>query len=407
MQNVVPMMNFVKALQNENGIDNDLTTLSKWVREELFFVLIHDLKSENDQTMSEDGPLCSMFVKRFMKRENRSLIVNADIQEASDEEMTGYLKHLWTKGISKEAKGKGNIRKNLSLEKTAVYAAINDAFKSKFQCSSVPAFWGLGFDDYLVWVNVLSHQSLTALMIDCIVHDVPFPAYETFDDRQNLSRRFYLFFDRFFKAGRHNKGLWNAALERNKGSNNISFGTCIFEAHVKTTIQENYFAWMYQALASPRIIQVLERADDFKTEYDFDELPNELACGCAFISELPLSCEIRYNTTTNVFETISSLSQMHVLRVEQKKHLQEIIDRNKGERRETLKTLRQMIDAVRPRYLNYNKEEKKAFNMEAKRTLWTRKMQRRALHLQPRSTSDIPHRISVGFLVKSLMCSKR
>lgn len=64
------MVNFVQAIQNENGVDNDLMTLCKWVREELFFVLIHDLKSENDQTMSEDGPLCSMFVKCFLKREN-------------------------------------------------------------------------------------------------------------------------------------------------------------------------------------------------------------------------------------------------------------------------------------------------------------------------------------------------
>ena len=136
------MANFVKAIQNDNGVDNDLTTLCKWVREELFFVLIHDLKSDNDQTMSEDGPLCSMFVKRFMKRENRSSIVNADIHGATDEEMECYLKHLWTKGINKETKGKGNIRKNLSLEKTAVYAAINDAFKSKlkFLLFDVPTF---------------------------------------------------------------------------------------------------------------------------------------------------------------------------------------------------------------------------------------------------------------------------
>jgi hypothetical protein len=39
-----------------------------------------------------------------------------------------------------------------------------------------------------------------ALMIDCIVHDVPFPAYETFDHRQNLPRRFFLFFDKLFRV---------------------------------------------------------------------------------------------------------------------------------------------------------------------------------------------------------------
>jgi hypothetical protein len=204
-------------------------------------------------------------------------------------------------------------------------------------------------------------------MIDCIVHDVPFPAYETFEDRQNLPRRFFLFFDKFFKAGRHNKGLWNAAIERNNGNNNISFGTCIFEAHVRTTIQENYFAWMYQSLASPKIIQVLDKAEDFKTEYDFDELPNELACSCPLISDLPLSCEIRYNTTTKIFETVSG-SQMNSVQSEQKNHLQEIINKNKEERRETLKILREMVDSVRPKYANYDKEEKKGFNMEAKRT---------------------------------------
>jgi len=205
-------------------------------------------------------------------------------------------------------------------------------------------------------------------MIDCIVHDVPFPAYETFEDRQNLPRRFFLYFDKFFKAGRHNKGLWSAAIERNNGRNNISFGTCIFEAHVRTVIQENYFTWMYQALASPKIIQVLEKADDFKTEYDFDELPNELACDCPFISDLPLSCEIHYDTTMKVFQLVSCATQTNSVQLEQRKRLQEIVDRNKKERRETLKLLREMVDIARPKYVSYNREEKKEFNMEAKRT---------------------------------------
>ena len=59
---------------------------------------------------------------------------------------------------------------------------------------------------------------------------------------------------------------------------------------------------------------------------------------------------------------------MNTLRLEQKKRLQEIIDQHKNERRETLKILREMVDVVRPKYLTYNREEKKEFNMEAKRT---------------------------------------
>jgi len=54
--------------------------------------------------------------------------------------------------------------------------------------------------------------------------------------------------------------------------------------------------------------------------------------------------------------------------LEQKKRLQEIIDKNKEERRGTLMILREMVDVVRPKYGAYSREEKKEFNMEAKRT---------------------------------------
>lgn len=126
------MADLLKAIQNEVGVEDDLITMCKWVREDLFYVLIHDLKSEKDQTtMHVDGPLCSQFVRRFLKRESRSCVVNPDIQGASDNVMKAYLQHLWTKGTSNTGRPRLNIRKNLSLEKTAVYAAINDAFKSK------------------------------------------------------------------------------------------------------------------------------------------------------------------------------------------------------------------------------------------------------------------------------------
>jgi hypothetical protein len=111
----------LSAIQNENGVANDLATLCKWVREDLFYVVIHALKIKNDQTMSEGGNLCTSFVKCVLERENGSYIVNADIHGALDDEMKAYLKQ------------QRNERK-LSMEKTAVYAAVNDAFSSKSPC---------------------------------------------------------------------------------------------------------------------------------------------------------------------------------------------------------------------------------------------------------------------------------
>jgi hypothetical protein len=134
MQVTLPTMaTLVSAIDDETAVENDLMTLCKWVREELFYVLIHDLKNSQDNTMDVDGPLCNMFVTRFMKQEYRSSIVNPHIHTANSEDMRRcYLRQLWMKGLSKETSGKGNIRKNLSLEKTAVYAALNDAFKSTY-----------------------------------------------------------------------------------------------------------------------------------------------------------------------------------------------------------------------------------------------------------------------------------
>lgn len=126
-------VNYISAIKNGPAVEADMASMCKWVREELFYVLIHDLKNEDNDAMSVNGPLCDRFVRCFLERETRACIVNADMKQASDEIMTAYLKFLWTKGLNRNKKEtKWNIRKNLSMEKTAVYAAINDAFKSKF-----------------------------------------------------------------------------------------------------------------------------------------------------------------------------------------------------------------------------------------------------------------------------------
>lgn len=121
-----------RAIQNENGVDSDMMTLSKWVREDLFFYMIHDLKNGNDKTLDVNGEVCAKFVAYYSQRHTRVLLVNPDITGAPDDEVQAYLKFLWGKGLSKDTAKKVNIRKNLSMEKTAVYSALNDAFKSKF-----------------------------------------------------------------------------------------------------------------------------------------------------------------------------------------------------------------------------------------------------------------------------------
>jgi hypothetical protein len=142
---------------------------------------------------------------------------------------------------------------------------------------------------------------LPGLMLEYLAAGVPFPAYETLQNRKELGRRFFLFYDLFFQAGRHNKEAWKAATFDKNGENNKRFGNGLLEAHIQTTIQENYFRWIYQGLTDRKIIQSDEDAFDFETEYDAeDRLSSEDTCTL----KLPKNCEIVYNDEEKKFVII-------------------------------------------------------------------------------------------------------
>jgi hypothetical protein len=139
-------------------------------------------------------------------------------------------------------------------------------------------------------------------MMECIAKRIPFPAYETFDSKTKLPRRFFLFFDIFFQAGRHNKDEWTAAIGNDTPE--TRFGTCLIEAHVITTVRENYFKWIFQLLSDKRVIQEGEDVANFKTEYDCDEsipYPCNLACSKSVLQE---EYQIRYDETSKSFQIL-------------------------------------------------------------------------------------------------------
>ena len=120
---------YLNATSHTGGIKTDMAILSKFVREELFYVFVHDYKSENDDCLSL---ACEEFIAYCLEVDNKGLITNPYIQHASEKEFKAYLRFLWKEGLKTNWKGKGNIRRDLSNEKSAVYAAIADKFKSKY-----------------------------------------------------------------------------------------------------------------------------------------------------------------------------------------------------------------------------------------------------------------------------------
>jgi hypothetical protein len=123
---------YFKAVNNKHGVRHDLEVLCKFVRETLFYALIHDARGSganpNDEIMGENGKACHIFVHVFLRDKDK--ITNTELLESSRDEKEHYLKFLWREGL--QTKGKYNIRKALSNEKSAVYAGISESFKSKF-----------------------------------------------------------------------------------------------------------------------------------------------------------------------------------------------------------------------------------------------------------------------------------
>ena len=139
------------------------------------------------------------------------------------------------------------------------------------------------------------------LVHDCTVNKVPFPALETLEDRRLFPKRYFLFFDIFVRAGRHNRYLWKKAIRENNGENDKRFGPAIFEAHVRTTVRENYFKWIFQQLSD---IHEVEDQDvrAFQMEYDegvYTNLPKTLVCTHMELTRFPFkNLEIDYGKST-------------------------------------------------------------------------------------------------------------
>ena len=135
------------------------------------------------------------------------------------------------------------------------------------------------------------------LVHDCSVKKVPFPALETFENRIMFPKRYFLFFDMFVRAGRHNRFLWKKAIRENKGLNDMRFGPPIFEAHVRTTVRENYFKWIFQQLSDIDEVED-QHVADFQMEYDeevYNDLPRTLVCTHEELTKFPHeNCEIQY-----------------------------------------------------------------------------------------------------------------
>jgi len=126
---------YFRAINNKNGVRKDMEAMCKFVRETLFYALIHDARgagtNPDDEVLKEEGKACNSFVKAFKTVKDKitnTEITNTELIGASTAEQEHYLKYLWKEGL-KTKKAKYNIRRAFSSEKSAVYAGISESFK--------------------------------------------------------------------------------------------------------------------------------------------------------------------------------------------------------------------------------------------------------------------------------------
>ena len=64
--NVPERNRFVQAIQHEVGVAADMRTLSKFVREQIFYVFVHDFKVDKDDCcLSAEGAACQEFIESY------------------------------------------------------------------------------------------------------------------------------------------------------------------------------------------------------------------------------------------------------------------------------------------------------------------------------------------------------
>jgi len=121
---------YFRAINNKDGLRKDMGAMCKFVRETLFYALIHDARgagtNPDDEVMKEEGTACKSFVKSFLRYSDR--ISNSELLGSSTAEQKHYLQYLWKEGLQAK-KAKYNIRRALSNKKSAVYAGISESFK--------------------------------------------------------------------------------------------------------------------------------------------------------------------------------------------------------------------------------------------------------------------------------------
>jgi hypothetical protein len=156
-----------------------------------------------------------------------------------------------------------------------------------------------------------------------------------------------------YQAGRHNKQLWKVVTELNGGENQVPYGSCIFEAHVMTTLQENYNKWLFLLLSDVDEVKDEHFDSRFKMEYEYDddEIPEDLIDNQESNNRLSGDVEIYFDENEidmrQLFKVAMQQEEVEQWRQKQREDLEELIQTVKGSHQTMIETLREKVRYIR------------------------------------------------------------
>ena len=193
-----------------------------------------------------------------------------------------------------------------------------------------------------------------------------------------MSRRYFIFFDVLYQAARHNKQLWKVVTELNNGDNQVPYGSCIFEAHVMTTLQENYYKWLFLLLSDIDEVKDEHFESRFKMEYECedDEIPEELIDYQDTNNRLDGNVEIIFDTNEtdkqHLFKIVTEREEVEQRRQKERETLEDLIRNVKGTHQTMIENMREKVKYIREIKLGSrlsDDEIKRLVSMEKKRLI--------------------------------------
>jgi len=142
----------------------------------------------------------------------------------------------------------------------------------------------------------------------------------------------------------------------NNGDNQVPYGSCIFEAHVMTTIKENYYKWLFILLSDIDEVKDEHFEEQFTMEYECGdeetgEQPEDLIDYQESNTRLHKGLEIYYDdlerNKRQLFKVATDTEEIEQIRLKERMALEELIQTVKKDHQILIAKLRERVKYVR------------------------------------------------------------